>query len=67
MWEPDPVTRLRRLEDAGEPVDAVFRQQDGTISVIYTRPHASSGIRLEYVNEGQRARLERWFNTGELA
>lgn len=66
VWEPDPPARLRRIEEASEHVDAIFRQRDGTISVIYAPPTASSATRIEYVNEAQRARLERWFNTGEL-
>lgn len=67
VWEPDPVARLRRLEEAGDPVDAVFRQKDGSISVIYARSAASPGQRIEYVNEAQRERLERWFDTGVLS
>lgn len=66
-WEPDPVGRLQRLEQAGDPVDAVFRQQDGSISVIYARSATVPTTRIEYVNEGLRERLERWFDTGVLS
>lgn len=67
VWEPDPAGRLRQLEQAGDPVDAVFRQRDGAISVIYARSSATPGQRIEYVNEAQRERLERWFDTGVLS
>ncbi|NKQ54267.1 VOC family protein [Amycolatopsis sp. K13G38] len=67
VWEPDPVARLKWLETAGDPVDAVFRQPDGTISVIYARSAAVPAHRIEYVNEAQRERLERWFDTGVLS
>ncbi|HWD03504.1 MAG TPA: VOC family protein [Amycolatopsis sp.] len=67
VWEPDPAGRLKRLEEAGDPVDAVFRQRDGAISVIYARSAMVPGQRIEYVNEAQRERLERWFDTGILS
>jgi catechol 2,3-dioxygenase-like lactoylglutathione lyase family enzyme len=67
VWEPDPEARLRELEAAGQSIDAVLRGRDGSISVFYASPSASSGVRVEYVNEAQRSRLERWFETGELA
>lgn len=67
VWEPDPSRRLRQLEETGDPVDAVFRQNDGSISVIYARSAASPGCRIEYVNQAQRERLERWFDTGVLS
>jgi catechol 2,3-dioxygenase-like lactoylglutathione lyase family enzyme len=66
VWEADPEARLRELEAAGQSIDAVLRGRDGSISVFYASPSASSGVRVEYVNEAQRARLERWFETGEL-
>jgi catechol 2,3-dioxygenase-like lactoylglutathione lyase family enzyme len=67
VWEPDPQARLRALEAAGDPVDAVFRQRDGAISVIYARIAAVPDTRVEYVNSAQQERLERWFDTGVLA
>lgn len=67
VWEPDPVERLRGLEAVDDPVDAVFRQQDGSISVIYARSSSTPISRIEYVNEAQRERLERWFDTGVLS
>ena len=67
VWEADPPARLTALEAAGDPVDAVFRQRDGAISVIYARIAAVPDTRVEYVNSAQRARLERWFDTGVLA
>lgn len=67
VWEPDPEGRLRQLERAGDPVDAVFRQQDGSISVIYARSSVIPAARVEYVNSAQRERLERWFDTGVLS
>lgn len=67
VWEPDPDERLRRLEEAGDPVDAVFRQRDGSISVIYARSSTDTATRIEYVSERQRERLERWFETGVLS
>lgn len=66
IWEPDPEARLRDLESKGEQVDAVFRQKDGNISVIYASADTPAGTRIEYVGEAQRERLERWFNTGVL-
>jgi hypothetical protein len=36
--------------------------------VFYAAPLPGQGAtRIEYVGEHQRARLERWFNTGVLA
>jgi hypothetical protein len=67
VWEPDPEAKLRELETAGDGVDAIVRGRDGSISVIYASPSEASGVRVEYVNEAHRARLERWFDTGELA
>jgi len=67
VWEPDPAGRLARLEHADDHVDAVLRQRDGTISVIYARSAATPGQRIEYVAEAQRDRLERWFDTGVLS
>lgn len=67
VWESDPEARLDRLEAAGDPVDAVFRQKDGSISVIYARSAAMQSTRLEYVNVAQKERLERWFDTGVLS
>ncbi|MBX6768320.1 MAG: VOC family protein [Actinomadura rubrobrunea] len=67
VWKPDPEARLRRQEAAGEPVDAVMRKPDGSISVIYGGPTGASGVRIEYVSQAQRSRLERWFETGVLA
>lgn len=66
VWEPDPELRLKQFERSGEEIDAIFRQKDGTISVIYTAPKGPAGTRIEYVNESQRHRLERWFDTGVL-
>lgn len=67
VWEPDMEGRLKRLESAGDPVDAVLRQKDGSMSVIYARSAALPDARVEYVSEAQRERLERWFDTGVLA
>ena len=67
VWEPDMPGRLAQLETNGDPVDAVMRQKDGSISVIYARSAALPDTRLEYVSEAQRERLERWFDTGELS
>lgn len=67
VWEPDPESRLRQLEAAGQQVDAIVWGRDGSISVLYAGPSAASGVRVEYVNEAQRPRLERWFETGVLA
>jgi catechol 2,3-dioxygenase-like lactoylglutathione lyase family enzyme len=67
VWEPDPEARLKQLEADGAEVDAVVWGRDGSISVFYASPSAASGVRVEYVGEAQRARLERWFDTGVLA
>jgi catechol 2,3-dioxygenase-like lactoylglutathione lyase family enzyme len=68
IWEPDVEGRLAELEAAGHPIDAVIRSDDGSISVFYAAPlPGQGGTRIEYVGEHQRARLERWFNTGVLA
>lgn len=67
VWESNPEERLRKLEAAGGDVDAIVWGPDGSISVFYASPSAASGVRVEYVNEAQRPRLERWFETGVLA
>ncbi len=67
VWEQDTAARLAQLEEAGDPVDAVLRQKDGSVSVIYARSAAMPTTRIEYVSEAQRARLERWFNSGVLS
>lgn len=67
FWEPDPERRLRHLTETGQRPDAVSRGGDGSLSIIYTQVLPVLGLRLEYVNESNRERLERWFHTGELS
>lgn len=67
VWEPNPAGRLSALEEAGDPVDAVFREADGTVSIIYARSASVPGARIEYVGAAQRPALERWFDSGDLA
>lgn len=67
VWESDPPGRLRQLEAGGDPVDAVLRQGDGSISVIYARSVALPATRIEYVSAAQRERLERWFDGERLS
>ncbi|TAP39161.1 hypothetical protein EYS21_22590 [Arthrobacter sp. S39] len=67
IWEPDPTARLRALEEAGDPVDAVFREADGSVSIIYARSSSMLGARIEYVADSQRISFERWFDTGSFA
>jgi catechol 2,3-dioxygenase-like lactoylglutathione lyase family enzyme len=67
VWEADVAGRLKQLEADGDPIDAVLRQKDGSISVIYARSAALPDTRLEYVSEAQRARLERWFDGAPLS
>lgn len=67
IWEPDPTARLRALEKAGDPVDAVFREEDGSVSIIYARSTSMHGARIEYVVDAQRASFEHWFDTGTFA
>ncbi|WP_160573718.1 VOC family protein [Actinomadura physcomitrii] len=67
VWEPDIDARLAEVEASGAKIDAVFRGSDGAISVFYVSPDtAPGGTRIEYVSERQRARLERWFDTGVI-
>jgi catechol 2,3-dioxygenase-like lactoylglutathione lyase family enzyme len=67
VWEPDIAGRLKNLENDGDPVDAVLRRADGSISVVYARSLALPGTRIEYVSEAQRKRLERWFDGAPLS
>ena len=68
VWEPDIDARLALLESAGTAVDAVFRGPDGRVRVVYTsRAAGAGGVRIEFVSESLRARLEEWFQTGVLA
>lgn len=67
VWEPDPEARLRALEKAGDPVDAVFREADGSVSIVYARSASLPGARIEYVGDAQRPALEYWFDTGSFA
>ena len=68
FWEPDIEGRLRHLTEAGQQrPDAVSRGGDGSPSIIYTQVLPVLGVRLEYVKDSQRERLERWFRTGELS
>lgn len=67
IWEPDPEARLHALEQAGDPVDAVFREADGTVSIIYARSSTIPGGRIEYVGDAARPALEHWFATGSFA
>lgn len=67
IWEPDPTGRLRALEEAGDPVDAVFREEDGSVSIIYARSASVPGARVEYVADAQRTSFEHWFDTGSFA
>lgn len=66
VWEPEPEQRLAELERDGAAVDAVFRSPDGRVSAIYAAPIVGNGLRVEYVSEAERPRLERWFATGAL-
>ena len=66
IWEPDPTARLRALEEAGDPIDAVFREDDGSVSIIYARSASMLGGRIEYVGDARRASLERWFDRGSF-
>jgi catechol 2,3-dioxygenase-like lactoylglutathione lyase family enzyme len=67
VWEADVAGRLKQLEADGDPVDAVLRQKDGSISVVYARSTVLPDTRIEYVSEAQRERLERWFDGAPLA
>lgn len=64
VWEPDPAGRLLALEAAGDDIDSVVRDEEGSVTVIYARPATMRGARIEYVNEAQREAFERWFDTG---
>lgn len=67
IWEPDPEARLHALKKAGDPVDAIFRDADGSVSIIYARSATIPGCRIEYVGDGARPVLEHWFETGSFA
>jgi catechol 2,3-dioxygenase-like lactoylglutathione lyase family enzyme len=68
VWEPDIDARLAALESAGTSIDAIFRSPSGRLSVIYAgRGAGAGGVRVEYVSESLRARLEEWFRTDVLA
>ncbi|MCR5980576.1 hypothetical protein GDN83_23105 [Gordonia jinghuaiqii] len=64
IWESAMPARLATLEATHDTVvEAVLWRRDGGLSAIYARS-ASTGTRLEYVNDDRREALERWFDTG---
>jgi catechol 2,3-dioxygenase-like lactoylglutathione lyase family enzyme len=64
-WVPEGVDIAQLLASNGVKVDTEIVGSSGAVFARFTTPRALDGVRLELIDEGRRAGLERWFAGAE--
>lgn len=64
MWMPDCASRVSELRSSGIPIEAMFGSFDDYIRTAYFQPPDLPGLRIELMDERNRARMEAWIGSG---